>query len=68
VAQSILPKVSRELQIPVISFIIDEHTGTAGLLTRLEAFVDLMERRRSATHPGRPRRAAPTGADAGGGD
>jgi len=61
VAQSILPKVSRELQIPVISFIIDEHTGTAGLLTRLEAFVDLMARRRH-------QRGVSAGAAAGGGD
>ena len=48
VAQSILPRVSRECDLPVISFILDEHTGTAGLLTRLEAFVDLMARRREA--------------------
>ncbi len=46
VAQSILPKVSRHYDMPVLNFILDEHTGEAGMITRLEAFVDLLERRR----------------------
>ena len=46
VAQSIIPKVSREHQMPVLTFILDEHTGEAGMVTRLEAFVDLLARRR----------------------
>jgi predicted nucleotide-binding protein (sugar kinase/HSP70/actin superfamily) len=32
--------------IPFLQLVIDEHTGTAGLLTRIEAFIELMERRR----------------------
>lgn len=47
IAQNIFPKVSREHDIPVLSVILDEQTGKAGLNTRLEAFVDLMRRRRA---------------------
>jgi len=47
VAASLLPEVSRDLGIPVLSLFLDEHTGEAGLVTRLEAFVDLLERRRA---------------------
>ena len=33
---------------PVMNIILDEHTGEAGLVTRLEAFVDMLQRRREA--------------------
>ena len=46
VAQSILPRVSRDYNMPVLTFILDEHTAEAGMMTRLEAFVDLLARRR----------------------
>ena len=46
VAKSIMPAVSRDLNIPVLTLFIDEQTARAGVQTRLEAFVDLMERRR----------------------
>jgi predicted nucleotide-binding protein (sugar kinase/HSP70/actin superfamily) len=46
VAKSILPQVSKDYSIPVLSVACDELTGKAGLQTRLEAFVDLMERKR----------------------
>jgi predicted nucleotide-binding protein (sugar kinase/HSP70/actin superfamily) len=46
VAKAILPRVSRELGIPVLTLFIDEQTGKAGVQTRLEAFVDLLEERR----------------------
>lgn len=46
VAKGILPNVSRDLNIPVLTLFIDEQTGKAGVQTRLEAFVDLLERRR----------------------
>ncbi len=46
IAQNMLPQVSRDHDIPVMSVILDEQMGKAGLVTRLEAFVDLMERRR----------------------
>jgi predicted nucleotide-binding protein (sugar kinase/HSP70/actin superfamily) len=44
VAQSILPEVSREYKLPILSLVIDEHAGEAGIRTRLEAFVDLVRR------------------------
>jgi len=45
VARSILPKVSRDFDIPVMTLILDEQTGEAGLVTRVEAFIDLMARK-----------------------
>lgn len=45
VAQSILPKVSEDTGMPVMTLIMDEHSGEAGMITRLEAFVDLLQRR-----------------------
>lgn len=47
IAQNIFPKVTREHQIPVLSLILDEQMSKVNQLTRLEAFVDLMERQRS---------------------
>lgn len=52
IAKSILPRVSRELGIPVLSIVIDEMTGMAGVATRLEAFVDLARHRRRALERG----------------
>ncbi len=46
IAKSILPQISRDFDIPVISFVIDEQTGKAGILTRLEAFIDLLASRK----------------------
>lgn len=46
VAESILPSVERDFDIPVLTLIIDEMTGEAGYMTRLEAFVDLLNKRR----------------------
>jgi len=46
IAQGILSKVSRDLDIPVLTLILDEHSAQAGVMTRLEAFVDLLTRRR----------------------
>lgn len=46
VAESILPSVERELDIPVLTLIIDEMTGEAGYMTRVEAFIDMLESRR----------------------
>ncbi|MGE5573323.1 MAG: CoA protein activase [Bacillota bacterium] len=58
VAQDLLPAVSRDLGIPVMTLVFDEHSSDAGVLTRLEAFVDLVERsrrRQSMTAPPRAR-------------
>lgn len=46
VAKSILSTVSRDLNFPIMTLILDEMTGEAGFMTRLEAFVDLLQRRR----------------------
>ncbi len=46
VAQTILTKVQKDLDIPILTLIIDEHTAPGGVETRLEAFMDLLERRR----------------------
>ena len=46
VAESILPKVEADFEIPVLTLIIDEMTGEAGYLTRVEAFIDLLKKRR----------------------
>jgi predicted nucleotide-binding protein (sugar kinase/HSP70/actin superfamily) len=45
---NILPRLRRDLDIPIIPFILDEQSGRAGMKTRLEAFVDLLYRRREA--------------------
>lgn len=46
VSQNILSKVGREENIPVLSLVLDEQTGKAGYITRVEAFVDLIKRRK----------------------
>ncbi len=46
VSQNILAKVSKEEDIPVLSLVLDEQTGKAGYITRVEAFVDLLKRKR----------------------
>jgi predicted nucleotide-binding protein (sugar kinase/HSP70/actin superfamily) len=48
VAKSVLSRLSHDIGIPVISFFLDEQTGEAGMRTRLEAFVDLLFRKRKA--------------------
>lgn len=45
VAQSILPKVTEDTGMPVMTLIMDEHSGEAGIITRLEAFIDLLQRK-----------------------
>lgn len=47
VAQSILNRVSREEKIPCMTLYFDEHAGAAGIQTRLEAFTDMLSRRKT---------------------
>lgn len=47
IAKSILPKVSKDLDIPVLTLVLDEQTGKAGIQTRLEAFADLVIARKN---------------------
>lgn len=46
VAQSILPSISQKEDIPCMTLWFDELSGTAGLNTRLEAFVDMIQRQK----------------------
>ena len=46
VAKSILPQISKEKDFPIMSLVVDEMTGKGGFYTRIEAFVDLLERRK----------------------
>lgn len=46
VAQNILATVAHDLDIPLLTLIISEQTGEAGIKTRLEAFVDVLSERR----------------------
>ena len=46
VAETILKKVSEDLDFPTLTLIYDEQTGEEGLNTRVEAFVDLLKKRR----------------------
>lgn len=46
VAESVMPSISEEYDIPVLRLVLDEHDGEAGYVTRVEAFADLLERRR----------------------
>ena len=45
-SQNIFPAMRENCDIPILPLIMDEQTGKAGYLTRLEAFVDLMRRRK----------------------
>lgn len=52
VSKSILPSISRAKNLPVLSLVVDEMTGEAGYMTRIEAFLDLLERRRENVRVG----------------
>lgn len=54
VARTILPRVSRDWNIPVLTFFLDEQTAKAGMTTRLEAFVDLLKRKKEGRRAGAP--------------
>lgn len=45
-SQNLFPTVREDCKIPILTLIMDEQSGKAGYLTRLEAFVDLMRRRK----------------------
>ncbi|MDO8670173.1 MAG: CoA protein activase [Dehalococcoidia bacterium] len=64
IAQNIFPKVVKDFDIPVLTLILDEQMGKAGMITRLEASVDLMARRRSGIK--RMARTASVGVGTGG--
>ena len=45
-SQNIFPAMREDCEIPILPLILDEQTGKAGYITRIEAFVDLMRRRK----------------------
>lgn len=45
-SQNIFPSMREDCEIPILTLILDEQTGRAGYITRLEAFVDLMKRKK----------------------
>lgn len=44
IAEAILPKISRDYRIPIISLTVDEHAADGGLRQRLEAFTEMVGR------------------------
>jgi predicted nucleotide-binding protein (sugar kinase/HSP70/actin superfamily) len=52
IAQNIMPTTKEK--IPVLTLICDEQATKTGVLTRLEAFVDLLERRRRSNYGKQP--------------
>ncbi|MGQ9824037.1 MAG: acyl-CoA dehydratase activase-related protein, partial [Desulfotomaculales bacterium] len=46
IAQGILVPLAERLEMPFLSLAVNEQTGTAGLQTRLEAFLDVLQARR----------------------
>lgn len=53
VAKTILPLVSKEWDIPILTLFLDEHSGEVGIQTRLEAFVEMLWARREQREKGR---------------
>ena len=45
-SQNIFPSMKQAGAIPILALVLDEQTGRAGYVTRLEAFVDLLHRRK----------------------
>jgi predicted nucleotide-binding protein (sugar kinase/HSP70/actin superfamily) len=44
ITQSIIPRLSADYRLPVLSLSLDEQTGIANYLTRIEAFVELLKK------------------------
>ncbi|MFT5874612.1 MAG: putative nucleotide-binding protein (sugar kinase/HSP70/actin superfamily) [Clostridium sp.] len=47
VSKAILNAISNDKDFPIMTLIVDEMTGEAGYITRIEAFVDMLERRKN---------------------
>lgn len=46
VSQSIMPRISSDVDMPVLTLSLDEQTGIANNLTRIEAFIDLIKNKK----------------------
>jgi predicted nucleotide-binding protein (sugar kinase/HSP70/actin superfamily) len=51
VAASALSRLAHDHEVPLLALSFDEHSGEAGLVTRLEAFVDLIDQRAGRRAP-----------------
>ncbi len=47
VVRSLLPRIGKDYNIPILYLPIDEQTGDAGFATRIDAFIDLLEMRKN---------------------
>jgi len=45
---AVLNKATAEAEKPFLTLMLDEHAGEAGLITRIEAFVDMLGRRKES--------------------
>ena len=59
IADNILPKVLKNYDFPLLTLVLDEQSGRAGLITRLEAFIDLLKSRRRKRQDGGRESAVP---------
>lgn len=50
VTRSIIPTMSEDLNMPILSTSLDEQTGTANMQTRLEAFIELVKNKKAAAN------------------
>lgn len=57
-ALEVVRKISDDYKVPVMSLSFDEHTSKTGLVTRLEAFVDMVARRRTGSRVNHAAKAA----------
>jgi predicted nucleotide-binding protein (sugar kinase/HSP70/actin superfamily) len=48
VAKAIFPTIQKDKDFPILTLIVDEMTGEAGYITRVEAFLNMLERRKLA--------------------
>ncbi len=46
IAKSILPAIQRDKDFPIMTLIVDEVAGEAGYITRVEAFLDMLQSRK----------------------
>lgn len=56
IAKAILPAIARDKDLPILTLIVDEVAGEAGYVTRVEAFLDILQsrKRRSKTYEVKP--------------
>jgi predicted nucleotide-binding protein (sugar kinase/HSP70/actin superfamily) len=51
VAQYALKNISADYNLPMLTLSLDEHSSGVGIVTRIEAFVDCLQRRRTEKNP-----------------